>query len=151
MRYSRAGPRAAAQRRPTPPCGSRYALIAESTARIAREAPETYHQAAQLLWLYSLVSLVKNYGRTDVLLGSFLARDLDSGRLTHEQALEMTAGLWRLMNSRRNNNFNSRVVIGGLRPAERGRRRPLRPARHRGAGRRARHHAPAHACAATRA
>ncbi len=54
-----------------------------------------------------------------MLLGSFLAHDLDSGRLTHEQALEMTAGLWRLMNTRRNNNFNSRVFIGGCgRPNE---------------------------------
>ncbi len=118
LRYSEEA-RAAATQATDPALRQRYALIAESTAHIAGEPPETYHQAAQLLWLYSLVSLVKNYGRTDVLLGSFLARDLDSGRLTHEEALEMTAGLWRLMNSRRNNNFNSRVVIGGLgRPNE---------------------------------
>lgn len=91
----------------------RCLLIAESTQHIADEPPQTYHQAIQLLWLYALVSLVKNYGRTDVLLGDFLVRDLDSGALNYEEAREMTVGLWRLFNTRADNNFNSRVIIGG--------------------------------------
>jgi pyruvate-formate lyase len=93
---------------------ARFALVADSARRIAHDPPASYHQALQLLWLYALVSLAKNYGRTDVLVGDLLARDLDSGRLTRDQALEITVGLWRLMNTRRNNNFNSRVVVGGL-------------------------------------
>jgi pyruvate-formate lyase len=93
-------------------------LIAESCAHIAEHPPQTYHQAVQLFWLYSMTSLAKNYGRLDITLGDILAEQLDSGAITYDQALEMTVGLWRLMLAR-GNNFNSRVIIGGIgRPNE---------------------------------
>ena len=90
----------------------RLLLIAESCTHIAHHKPQTYHQAIQLFWLYSVISLAKNYGRLDITLGDFLAKDLDAGTLTYDQALEITVGLWKLMNAR-GNNFNSRVIIGG--------------------------------------
>jgi len=70
----------------------RLLLIEQDLTHIAGPRPETYHQAVQLLWLYSLVSLVKNYGRLDVVLGHHLCADLDSGRLTRRQAFDMTEG-----------------------------------------------------------
>jgi pyruvate-formate lyase len=92
---------------------ARLRVIAESCRHIAARAPESYHQAIQLVWLYTLVALPKNYGRMDVYLGDLLAHDLDHGVLTPEQALEMTVGLWKQI-LRRGNNFNNRLIVGGL-------------------------------------
>lgn len=85
---------------------------------ICEHQPETYAQAIQLFWLYSLMSLTRNYGRMDVYLGDFLARDLDQGVLSAEQGDRLTLALWRMI-ARRTDNFNNRVIIGGL-----GRRNP---------------------------
>ncbi len=91
---------------------ARFGLIAGSLEHITEKAPETYHQAVQIVWLYSLAALAKNYGRMDLYLGDFLARDLDEGRLSSDEARRMTAGLWELI-SARGNNFNNRMIIGG--------------------------------------
>ncbi|HPY94880.1 MAG TPA: pyruvate formate lyase family protein, partial [Clostridia bacterium] len=64
------------------------------------------------------VAGMMDYGRMDVYLGDFLARDLASGTETRESALEMLVGLWRLMVARKTV-YHGRVVIGGLgRPNE---------------------------------
>lgn len=98
------------------------ALNAQDTARaeqvgrtldaLVDRPPQTYHEAVQLVWLYAIVSMVKNYGRLDCTLGPFLASDLDNGILTDADAREMTAGLWHQMQEQ-GDNFNGRVVIGG--------------------------------------
>ncbi|MBD3243277.1 MAG: hypothetical protein GF331_21990 [Chitinivibrionales bacterium] len=86
--------------------------IERSLRTVVKAPPAAYHEAAQLVWLYSLVALPRNYGRMDMYLGGWLAHDLDTGVLSHDEALEMTAGLWRLMVAR-GDNFNNRVIIGG--------------------------------------
>ena len=86
--------------------------IASSLERIAQAAPVHFHEAVQLVWLYALVALPKNYGRLDVALGDLLARDLDAGVLDEESALALVVGLWRLVQAR-GDNFNNRIVIGG--------------------------------------
>ena len=96
----------------------RLLTIAESLKHIAEEAPQTYHQAVQLVWLFNLHSLTKNYGRLDVVLGDFLASDLDNGVISYAEAVEMTVSFWKAI-VRRGDNFNNRIVIGG-----RGRRNP---------------------------
>ena len=87
--------------------------IAESLEQIAIQPPQTFHQAAQLFWLYVLMAHPLNYGRMDEFLGDFLADDLDSGRLTEAEALEMLVSLWRLI-IHRGNIWNNRIIIGGL-------------------------------------
>ena len=84
----------------------------------ARRAPATLREAAQLTWLYALISGVVNYGRMDVYLGDFLASDVDDGRLTESSALRLLQSLWQLMADRKIV-FNGRVYIGGY-----GRRNP---------------------------
>lgn len=86
--------------------------IASSLERIAQAAPVHFHEAVQLVWLYALVALPKNYGRLDVSLGDLLARDLDAGVLDEEQAIGLLVGLWRLVQAR-GDNFNNRIVLGG--------------------------------------
>ncbi len=96
----------------------RLLTIAASLKHIAGKAPESYHQALQLVWLFNLHSLTKNYGRLDVVLGDFLAADLDTGRINYDEALEMTVSFWKAI-VKRGDNFNNRIVIGG-----KGRRNP---------------------------
>lgn len=80
--------------------------------KIAIDAPETFLEAMQLSWLYSLISGVLNYGRMDDYLGDFLARDLENGTLTPEEAQALTTSLWRLIDARKTV-FHGRVIIGG--------------------------------------
>ncbi len=86
--------------------------MADSLERITDAAPTTFQDALQLHWLYSLISGVVNYGRMDVALGDFCARDIAQGRLTEAGALALLQSLWRLIAARRCH-FNSRVVVGG--------------------------------------
>ncbi len=90
----------------------RFHLISQSLYKIAQYAPEHLHEAIQLVWLYSLIALPRNYGRMDVYLGDFLMRDLESGYLTEKQAGEMVTGLWKMIIAR-GDNFNNRIMIGG--------------------------------------
>lgn len=64
--------------------------LAEALRKIAHEAPETFLEAMQLAWLYSLISGVLNYGRMDDYLGDFLGRDLDNGVMDRQKALDLT-------------------------------------------------------------
>jgi pyruvate-formate lyase len=90
----------------------RLETIASSLEHISERPPETFHQAVQLFWLYTLCSLSLDYSRMDVYLGDFLARDLDAGRIDLSQALAMTASLWQLIQVR-GEVFNHRVIVGG--------------------------------------
>jgi len=74
--------------------------------------PQTFHEAMQLAWIYALQSGTWNYGRMDVYLGPFLARDLAAGLLDEAHALRLVRSLWRLI-ADYDNMFNNRVYIGG--------------------------------------
>lgn len=86
--------------------------LAKALEHIAQQPPRTFLEAMQLSWLYSLISGVLNYGRMDDYLGDYLQRDLDSGRITCQQALDLTCSLWRLIDARKTV-FHGRVIIGG--------------------------------------
>jgi pyruvate-formate lyase len=91
----------------------RFQRICRSCRNLTSVPPDGYHEAVQLIWLYSLAALPRNYGRLDVALGPFLCSDLDSGRVTEPEAFDLTLGLWRLIEAR-GDNFNNRIIIGGL-------------------------------------
>lgn len=96
----------------------RLAKMAEDLLFLKKHAPETLCQAIQLSWLYSCLAGVMDYGRMDVYLGDFLARDLASGTLTEQSAQEALCGFWRMMVARKTV-YHGRVVIGGTgRPNE---------------------------------
>jgi pyruvate-formate lyase len=101
-----------AQLTPNEQVRERYHLISQSLYKIAQYPPEHLHEAIQLVWLYSLIALPRNYGRMDVYLGDFLVRDLESGYFTEKQAGEMVTGLWKMIIAR-GDNFNNRIMIGG--------------------------------------
>jgi pyruvate-formate lyase len=85
---------------------------------ITSDPPQTFREAAQLAWLYALISGTVNYGRMDVYLGDFFARDIDSGLLSEAEGLSLVQSLWRLIAARKTI-FNGRVFLGGVgRPNE---------------------------------
>lgn len=86
--------------------------IAENLDFIKDKAPETFHQALQLFWLYAMLAGVINYGRLDDVLGPFLARDLEKGILTENQAFEILKNLWTMIENRRTT-VNGRIIVGG--------------------------------------
>lgn len=92
--------------------------ICDGLQKIQSEKPETFHEALQLIWLYALLSGVINYGRLDDYLGPYLAADLESGRLTEQDAYEYVYSLWTMIENRRTT-VNGRIIVGG-----RGRKHP---------------------------
>ncbi|MCL2589141.1 MAG: pyruvate formate lyase family protein, partial [Oscillospiraceae bacterium] len=85
---------------------------------VKHDKPQTFHQALQLFWLYALLAGCINYGRMDDVLGPFLARDLDAGRITEREAYDCIKSLWTMIENRRTT-VNGRIIVGG-----RGRRNP---------------------------
>ncbi|MBR6933343.1 MAG: pyruvate formate lyase family protein [Bacteroidales bacterium] len=92
--------------------------MAEVLEKIKEDAPSTFPEALQLLWLYALLAGVINYGRLDDFLGPFLANDLASGALTEQEAYRYVKSLWTLIENRRTT-VNGRIIVGG-----RGRKHP---------------------------
>ncbi|HTX90107.1 MAG TPA: pyruvate formate lyase family protein [Anaerolineales bacterium] len=86
--------------------------LAAALEAIAIRPPETLREAAQLIWLFTMISGTVNYGRMDVYLGGFYCADVDSGRLTEAEALRLMQSLWQLIADRKTV-FNGRVFIGG--------------------------------------
>lgn len=80
-------------------------------------APSSFMEAVQLVWLYSAFSGTLDFGRADEYFGDLYVKDIDSGRLTHEHALELLLSFYRLM--QKIHNRDTRMILGGL-----GRRNP---------------------------
>lgn len=79
---------------------------------IREEPPATFTQALQLFWLYALCAGCINYGRLDVLLGTYLKRDIDAGRMTEDDAYRYLRSLWTMIENRRTT-VNGRIIVGG--------------------------------------
>lgn len=92
--------------------------MSDACQKISRKRPETFLEALQALWLYALLAGVINYGRLDEILGLYLAKDLDEGRITQDDAFRYVKSLWTMIENRRTT-VNGRVIVGG-----RGRKNP---------------------------
>lgn len=92
--------------------------MADALDKVKCDAPETFIEALQLFWLYAMLAGVINYGRLDDDLGPYLARDLQQGRLTEQEAHRYVKSLWTMIENRRTT-VNGRVIVGG-----RGRKHP---------------------------
>ena len=81
-------------------------------------APKSFREGLQLFWIYAVISDLMNYGRMDVYLGDLYCRDIDSGSLTEEEAIDLISSLWRQF-VRIGKVHDCRVIVGG-----KGRRNP---------------------------
>lgn len=87
-------------------------LMKKDLEYIMDHTPKTFHQALQLFWLYALCAGCINYGRMDIVLGPFLKRDIDEGRLNEEEAYRLIKSLWTMIENRRTT-VNGRIIVGG--------------------------------------
>jgi pyruvate-formate lyase len=87
--------------------------MAEILEALRHRAPRSLREAIQLMWLYSVLACVRNYGRMDVYLGDFYACDIDSCRLSEDEAQRLLASLWRLIDGEGDHPWDTRIMLGG--------------------------------------
>ncbi|MCL5985181.1 MAG: pyruvate formate lyase family protein [Actinobacteria bacterium] len=77
---------------------NRYIKISQICEKIAIEPPSTFHEAVQWLHFYVMVERMwagsNGYGHIDWYLYPFYKRDLEEGRITHDEAVELIAELF---------------------------------------------------------
>ena len=75
-----------------------YVRVRDALAPVPDGPPETFHQAVQSVWfLWAFQRLMGNWsglGRLDEMWGPYLARDLDAGAITLDEAREIVAHFW---------------------------------------------------------
>lgn len=86
--------------------------LSQNLEHISVYKPETFWQAAQLSYLFFLVSGTWNYGRMDEYLGSYYTKDIDSGIITEDFSLRLTKNLWTLI-IERHTTWDARIILGG--------------------------------------
>lgn len=86
--------------------------LAEVLERNATSKPETFYEALQLSWLYTLMCGSLELGRMDVFLGDFYAHDIDHGIITEAEALSLMQSVWRLI-IELFRDVDGRIIIGG--------------------------------------
>ncbi|MFO7958930.1 MAG: pyruvate formate lyase family protein [Candidatus Brocadiia bacterium] len=86
--------------------------MAVDLEQLTSAPPRTMRQGLQLMWLYSMLAGATNFGRMDVYLGDLCAEDLDSGRLSEEEAVELLVAFWHLVADVKYH-FNGRIIVGG--------------------------------------
>ncbi|MCE5326368.1 MAG: hypothetical protein LLG01_08110 [Planctomycetaceae bacterium] len=80
----------------------RLKTIADNCTALAAGPPQTFAQAVQLFWfvhsLRGMADVSSTIGRLDQHLDPFYKADIAAGRITRDEALELTCELWRLLN-----------------------------------------------------
>lgn len=85
---------------------------AKALLKLQKDKPETLYEAMQMIVIYNLVSRAENYGRLDVVLGDYLASDLETGVLSEESATDLMCHFWQTL-SHIGGPHDSRLLIGG--------------------------------------
>jgi pyruvate-formate lyase len=86
--------------------------LANVLNRIASNKPETFYEALQLSWLYTLLCGSLELGRMDVYLGDFYVNDIDKGVITNDEAVSLMHSIWKLVNDLMRV-VDGRIIIGG--------------------------------------
>ena len=91
----------------------------ELCEKIAHEAPDTFHEAIQLIWFVMIGIMNGDYavlvgpGRIDIRLNCFYQRDIKEGRITPEYALKLIEDLYFLINDLDCAGLAYAVMVGG--------------------------------------
>ncbi|MDA3797767.1 MAG: hypothetical protein PF692_01655 [Kiritimatiellae bacterium] len=89
--------------------------ISATLKEIMNHPPQTLREGIQLLWLYATLLNGKHIevARMDVALGDLYANDIDEGRLTEEEAIELLEAMWNKYR-RHGESAVCRITIGGV-------------------------------------
>ncbi len=83
---------------------SELAAMAEVCARVPAQPPRTFREALNAVWLAQIafhaenINMAMSPGRLDQVLYPFYRRDVDAGRLTVAEAIELVGCLWLKLN-----------------------------------------------------
>lgn len=95
----------------------RLQKIARNLFVLASQPPRTFEQALQLTYLmWKLRCLNKpgaDIGRLDVHLYPWFCRDIEEGKTTEEEALELLCDFWQLLNENDSGDTLINVMVGG--------------------------------------
>ena len=86
-------------------------LLGNNLLYIKDNRPETLYQGVQLMYLYTILSGMYNFGRPDDYLSELYISDKAKG-VTDEEQIPIFQCLWNLLEAR-NNVFDGRVTVGG--------------------------------------
>lgn len=96
----------------------RFLDLARALEHLQHQPPQSFLEGVQLMWIYSVSCDLMNYGRMDDYLGPLYAGDLDAGRLTEEEGVQIILYLYKRF-LEINKIHDCRVIVGGV-----GRRHP---------------------------
>jgi pyruvate-formate lyase len=86
--------------------------LAEVLEKNVTSKPESFYEALQLSWLYTLMCGSLELGRMDVFLGDFYVHDIDKGIITEAEALSLMQSIWKLIIDLFRD-VDGRIIIGG--------------------------------------
>lgn len=86
--------------------------LAEALENIADHEPQSFIEGLQLAWLYGMMVPQLEFGRMDIYMGDLYVKDIDSGILSEQEALELLVSFYRLIDSL-DCEMDGRVIIGG--------------------------------------
>ena len=86
--------------------------LADVLKKNTLQKPESFYEALQLSWLYTLICGSLELGRVDIYLGDFYVNDIDNGVITEVEALSLMHSYWKLINDLFRD-VDGRVIIGG--------------------------------------
>lgn len=103
-----------AKRADSPKEQVRLMTIAQTLNGIIEHPPQTFREAIQLIWIYSLLCCGKHLEAyaLDVALGDLYVRDIEHKIITEEEAVDMLLSLWRLFNEN-GEDATCRIGLGG--------------------------------------
>ena len=98
-----------------PSAAGQLTKMADTLDAIAIRPPQTFRDATQLVWLYTVLACWKHPDawRLDVAVGDLYCRDLDAGVCTEEEAMAELLSLWRLF-TENGEPALCRIVVGGV-------------------------------------
>jgi len=76
------------------------------------QAPKSYIESVQLVWMYCLLTPIIDIGRCDVFFGDLYSHDIDHGVLTEDEALKITQCFFKLVDHL-DCETDGRVIVGG--------------------------------------
>ena len=75
-----------------------YITISETCQALVTRAPQSYREAVQWIWFFQVAERMhghgNGYGRTDQLLHRFYKNDMESGKLTRQEAREILGEMY---------------------------------------------------------
>ncbi len=86
--------------------------ISNVFSNLTTSAPKSFREGLQLIWIYAVCSDLMNFGRMDNYLGDLYVKDIESGALTKEKAIDLLSSLFKNI-IKVSKVHDSRILIGG--------------------------------------